>query len=95
MIASLSFVRYSPTDAKSEMVAAYDASLELLDIWRAPPIPVVCYMGSGKPTQTSFLYTEPWPKNMNEEPCVTQYEDGDGTVPLRSAGEELLFDELW
>ena len=52
MIAS--FVRYSPTDAKSEMVAAYEASLELLDIWRAPPIPVVCYMGSGKPTQTSM-----------------------------------------
>ena len=38
--------------------------------------------------QSIFLYTEPWPKNMNEEPCVTQYEDGDGTVPLRSAGEE-------
>ena len=76
---------YSPADAKSEMEAAYEASLRLIDVWRAPPLPVVCLIGSGKPTQVSFLYREPWPKAMAEEPCVTRYEDGDGTVPLRSA----------
>lgn len=76
----------SPNMAGSvpRMRASYDRSRRLVDIWRAPPIPVVCVIASGQPTHVGYLYREPWPKNMNEEPCPIRYEDGDATVPVRS-----------
>ena len=52
-----------------QMHAAYDASLRIVDVWKAPPVPVVCVMGAGERTQVGYLYREPWPKNMDEEPC--------------------------
>ena len=69
----------------ARMRAMYDRSLRLVDVWTAPPVPVVCVIGSGKPTMVGYLYREPWPKNMDEEPCPLGYEDGDVTVPVRSA----------
>ena len=63
----------------------YDASLQLIDIWSAPLVPVVCVLGSGVPAQVGFGYRAPWPGNMEETPCSLRYEDGDQTVPLRSA----------
>ena len=76
---------YAPGDGSSQMVKAYKATLALGDIWQAPPVPVICLIGAGNPTRVGFGYREPWPRNMNEEPCTTAYEDGDGTVPLRSS----------
>ena len=70
--------------AALRMRAAYDASLRLVDVWRAPPVPVVCVIGAGQPTHVGYLYKEPWPRNLNEEPCPLRYEDGDQTVPVRS-----------
>ena len=51
---------------------------------KAPPLPVVCVAATGVPTHTTFGYSEPWPRNMDEEPCILRYEEGDTTVPLRS-----------
>ena len=68
------------------MRAAYDRSLSALpDIWIAPPVPVVCIIGAGTPTHVEYGYREPWPRNMDEEPCPLRSEDGDYTVPFRSA----------
>ena len=38
-------------------------------------------------TQVRFGYCDAWPRNMDEEPCALQYEDGDKTVPVRSMVE--------
>lgn len=75
---------YAPHVATG-MEAMYEKSLKLVDIWSAPPIPVVCVIGSGKPTVVHFGYCESWPNVFNEEPCALKYEDGDTTVPRRSA----------
>ena len=56
----------------------------IVDIWKAPPIPVVCIAGAGSETHIEYGYREPWPRNMDEEPCPIRSEDGDSTVPLRS-----------
>ena len=66
------------------MVEAYSKVLKLVDVWKAPPIPVVCIVGTGTPTGVRFGYCDAWPRNMDEEPCALQYEDGDKTVPTRS-----------
>ena len=72
-------------DGRTGMLKAYEKALDVVDIWQAPPVPVVCIIGVGMPTPVSFEYLEPWPKNMNEDPCITKMEDGDSTVPVRSA----------
>ena len=69
----------------SGMRNAYESALRVVDVWRPPPLPVVCVIGSGKPTHVGFGYCEAWPRNMDEEPCTRKLEDGDATVPTRSA----------
>ena len=56
----------------------------IVDIWKAPPIPVICVVGAGSETHIEYGYREPWPRNMAEEPCPLRAEDGDSTVPVRS-----------
>ena len=68
----------------SPMRETLESTLELVDVWKAPPLPVVCVAATGVPTHTTFGYSEPWPRNMDEEPCILRYEEGDTTVPLRS-----------
>ena len=75
---------HAATADAGRMRAAYDASLRLVDVWRAPPVPVVCVIAAGQPTNVGYLYREPWPRNMLETPCPLKYEDGDQTVPVRS-----------
>ena len=70
---------YDP-HASAGMRARYEQVHRLVDVWKAPPIPVVCVIGSGKPTATHFGYCDDWPDNLNEEPCNLKYEDGDITV---------------
>lgn len=48
-------------------------------------MPVVCVIGTGKPTHVGFGYRQPWPKNLDEDPCPLRFEDGDITVPARSS----------
>ena len=72
-------------DGAKYLLETYRQTLGLIDIWRAPPVPVVCVVGSGKPTHVRFGYCDAWPRNMDEAPCALQYEDGDGTVPVRSS----------
>lgn len=69
----------------SGMARTYRQSLQWVDAWQAPPVPVVCVIGQGQPTHVSFGYCEGWPRSMREEPCVLRFEDGDTTVPVRSA----------
>ena len=75
---------HAPHNAQ-RMRSMYDASLRLVDIWKPPPVPVVCVIGSGQPTHVGYGYMEAWPKNMGETPCPMRYEDGDMTVPVRSS----------
>ena len=63
--------------------------MDLVDVWTAPPIPVVCVIGSGKPTATHFGYCESWPHVFGEEPQVLKYEDGDITVSATGAWREM------
>ena len=44
---------HAPTNAQ-RMRSMYDASLRLVDIWKPPPVPVVCVIGSGQPTHVGY-----------------------------------------
>ena len=40
------------------MVETYAKSLRVVDVWKPPPVPVVCVIGSGRPTHVSFGYCD-------------------------------------
>lgn len=63
------------------LLQLYESATESFDAWRAPPVPVVCVVGTGEPTASQYSYARPWPFSMDEDAATTAFVDGDSTVP--------------